>query len=119
MGYGARLLSLALAMPAMSFLALAIYTANVPLYATSASLPAPWGPGALADQRNAAAMVWVGGNLAVVIAMLLVAASWKRHDDERQRRLEMHEDTRLAAWSSGYGPPEPNSPNDERGREWP
>ena len=92
MSYGARLLSLLLAMPAMSFLALAIYSANTPLYATYAALPAPWGPSALADQRNAAALMWVAGNLALVVAILLVAASWKRHEDEAQRRLEARED---------------------------
>jgi putative membrane protein len=87
MGYGARLLSLLLAMPAMSFLALAIYTADAPLYATYAAEM-----GALADQRDAAALMWVAGNLALVVSMLLVAASWKRHDDEAQRRLEARED---------------------------
>lgn len=118
MGDGARLLSLALAMPFMSFLALAIYTADVPLYPAYASLPAPWGPGALADQRNAAAMMWVAGNLALVIAMLLVAASWKRQDDERQRRLEMREDARMEIGSVGYERHESNGVDDERWREW-
>lgn len=91
MGYGARLLSLLLAMPAMSFLALAISTADAPLYATYAAEP-----GALADQRDAAALMWVAGNLALVVWMLLVAASWKRHDDEAQRRLEAREDAAVA-----------------------
>jgi putative membrane protein len=91
MGYGARLLSLLLAMPAMSFLALAIYSADAPLYATYAAEP-----GALADQRDAAALMWVAGNLALVVSMLLVAASWKRHDDEAQRRLESREDVAAA-----------------------
>ena len=93
MGYAARLLSLLLAMPAMSFLAVSIYSADAPLYATYASLPPPWGPGALADQRNAAALMWVAGNLAPRRSRcVLVAASWKRHDDEAQRRLEARED---------------------------
>jgi putative membrane protein len=97
MGYGARLLSLLLAMPAMSFLAVAIYSADAPLYATYAALPPPWGPGAIADQRNAAALMWVVGNLVLVVAMVLVAASWKRHDDEVQRRLEARQDAADAA----------------------
>ena len=84
-------------MPAMSFLALAIYTADAPLYGTYASLPSPWGPQALADQRNAAVLMWVAGNLALVVAMLLVATSWKRHDDEAQRRIEAREDAAVAA----------------------
>ena len=92
MGYGARLLSLLLAMPAMSFLALSIYSADAPLYSTYAREP-----DALADQRDAAALMWVVGNLALVVWMLFVAASWKRHDDEAQRRLEAREDAAIAA----------------------
>ena len=102
-GYGARLLSLLLAMPAMSFLALVIYTADASLYRTYASLPSPWGPHALADQRNAAVLMWLAGNLAIVAAMLLVAASWKRHDDEAQRRLESREDAVMAAAGTAPG----------------
>ena len=94
--YPVRLLSMLLAMPAMSFLAIAIYTASTPLYLTYAQLPAPWGPGALGDQRDAAVLMWLAGNLAMLIAMLLVAAAWKRDDDTRQRRIEERED-RLAA----------------------
>jgi putative membrane protein len=86
--YPVRLLSLFLAMPAMSFLALAIYSATVPLYDGYASLPAPWGPSALSDQRGGATMMWLVGNLSLVVAMLVVAAAWKRDEDARQRRLE-------------------------------
>lgn len=86
--YPARLLSLFLAMPAMSFLALSIYSATVPLYEEYASLPAPWGPSALSDQRAGATMMWLAGNLSLVVAMLVVAAGWKRDEDARQRRLE-------------------------------
>jgi len=87
-----RMLSLFLAMPAMSFLALGIYAGDVPLYPTYATLPAPWGPAALGDQRDAAVMMWLVGNLALVLAILLVAAAWKRDEDARQRRVEERED---------------------------
>lgn len=87
-----RLLSLVLLMPAMSFAALAIFSAEEVLYPWYARLPQPWGPGALADQRNAAVLMWLAGNLAIVVAILLVAAAWKRSEDERQRRLEAHLD---------------------------
>ena len=67
-------------------------SAEAPLYPTYASSPSPWGPQALGDQGNAAVLMWVAGNLVLVIAMLLVAASWKRHDDASQARLEARED---------------------------
>jgi putative membrane protein len=87
-----RLVSLFLVMPAMSFLAMAIYSADVPLYPAYAELPAPWGPRALADQRDAAVAMWLVGNLFLAGAILVVAASWKRDDDAKQRRLEARED---------------------------
>lgn len=92
MRYPVRLLSMLLTMPAMSFLALGIYSADTPLYPTYAALPPPWGPAALADQRAAAVLMWLAGNFVMVVAMLLVAASWKRDDDEVQRRREARED---------------------------
>lgn len=101
MRYPTRVLSLFLTMPAMAFLALVLYTASAPMYAAYAALPSPWGPAALADQRNAAVLMWIAGNLALSTAMLLVAAAWKRDDDARQRRLEARAD----AVSEGAAPP--------------
>jgi cytochrome c oxidase assembly factor CtaG len=83
MGYPARMLSMLLTMPAMSFVALALYAASGPLYATYATLPAPWGPLALGSQRVAAVIMWLVGNLAMVLAMLVCAGAWKRDEDRR------------------------------------
>jgi hypothetical protein len=41
--------------------------------------------------------MWLVGNLGMMIAMLLVAAAWKRDDDARQRRLEDRSDGLAAA----------------------
>ena len=86
--YPVRLLTLFLAMPATSFLSLAIFIASDPLYPTYVAVGPPWGPQALDAQRDAAVLMWLSSAFLLVSAMLLVAASWKRHDDERQRRLE-------------------------------
>ena len=82
LSHGARLLYLALAMPAEGFLALALYSADRVLY------PSYVGPGALTDQRAAAALLWIAGDLVFVVALILVALAWKRDDEARQRRLE-------------------------------
>jgi cytochrome c oxidase assembly factor CtaG len=92
MAYPTRLLSLFLTMPAMSFLALVIYTARAPMYPTYAGLPAPWGPMALVSQQDAAVLMWLVGGAASMVAMLVVAAAWKRDEDARQRRIEERED---------------------------
>jgi cytochrome c oxidase assembly factor CtaG len=86
--YPVRLLTLFLAMPAMSFLSLAIFVAGEPLYPTYAAVAPPWGPAALSSQRDAAVVMWLASAFILVPAMLLVAVAWKRDDDERQRRLE-------------------------------
>jgi cytochrome c oxidase assembly factor CtaG len=92
MAYPTRLLSLFLTMPPMSFLALIIYTANSPLYPTYAALPAPWGPMALVSQQDGAVVMWLVGNAVTMVAMLIIAAAWKRNEDARQRRIEARED---------------------------
>ncbi len=77
--YPVRMLSLFLAMPAMSFLALAIYSATTPLAATYAALHPS---SALADQQSAAVLMWLLGNVLLTVAILAVAVAWKHHDTD-------------------------------------
>lgn len=96
LSYPARLLSLFLAMPMMSFLALSLYVSGEPLYGTYSELPPPWGTRALVEQRWGAVQMWLVGNLALVIAILFVAVAWKHADDRAQRRLEARADAARA-----------------------
>jgi putative copper resistance protein D len=93
----ARVVSLLLLLPVESFLSLAIYSADAPLYPTYANLPAPFGPNALADQQGAAALMWVVGAAVTISIALAAAAAWRRDDEARQRRLERLEDERAAS----------------------
>jgi putative membrane protein len=86
--HAARVLSMLLMLPAQSFLALAISSASAPLYATYAALPAPFGPNALADQRAAAAVMWVVGAILTISFALLAADAWRRAERGAVRRLE-------------------------------
>jgi cytochrome c oxidase assembly factor CtaG len=90
--YPARLLSLFLAIPTGSFLALALFLPPEPLYPSYAELPAPWGGLALAHQRAGAIMMWLVMGLSLVVAALLVAVAWKHHEERAQRRLEERAD---------------------------
>ncbi len=83
MSYPARMLSMILTMPATSFVAVALYGASAPLYPTYAGLPEPWGSLALGSQRVAAVIMWVVGNLAMVLAMLICASAWRRDEERR------------------------------------
>jgi cytochrome c oxidase assembly factor CtaG len=83
-----RLLYLAAALPLQSFTGLAIYSAGRVLYAHYGSAGRGWGPSALADQRLAGAIMWIGGDAAFVVALGLAALAWMRHDQREAERVD-------------------------------
>lgn len=84
--YPVRIFSLLLAIPAGGFLSLALFSPESALYSWYASLPAPYGGTALADQRSAAALMWVVGGLILVVSILVETTAWKRSDEVAERR---------------------------------
>lgn len=74
-----RLAYIVAALPFQSFLGLAIYSAEQPLYASYPDL---------ADQRLGALIMWVGGDLVFVIALALVVGAWMRADRVDAARTE-------------------------------
>ncbi|HEY5627916.1 MAG TPA: cytochrome c oxidase assembly protein [Candidatus Limnocylindrales bacterium] len=86
-------LYLGLQMPQMAFLSVAMLMAPAPLYATYASAARTWGPTPLADQQLAAGIMWVGGSLVFIGAVVVLIGLWMRDEDRRA----MREDRRLDA----------------------
>ena len=68
--YPVRALYCFLALPQGALLAVALLAARTPLYSHYA------GPGALADQHDAAAVMWVGGGGIVLAALLVTIGRW-------------------------------------------
>ena len=101
-----RLLYLALAMPQNTFLALAIYSSTRPLYDHYVEVARSWGPSPLDDQRLGGGIMWVGGDLALLVAVLAVAGAWAVHEDRVTRRRERLED--LSEEAAGR-PPSPRT----------
>jgi putative membrane protein len=91
-GFPARILYLALGMPLSSFLGLVIFSAQTPLYQHYATLQRDWGWSVMEDQAWAGGIMWAGGDLAFVIALLLTVAAWLRYEEAANKR----EDFRLA-----------------------
>jgi cytochrome c oxidase assembly factor CtaG len=87
-----RLLYVGLQMPQNTFLAVAIYMSTTPLYSHYVTTVRNWGPTPLADQQIAGGIMWVGGDFAFLIALILLMREWMR-DDERSA---IGEDRRLA-----------------------
>jgi cytochrome c oxidase assembly factor CtaG len=95
MSHPARLLYLVAMMPLEAFLSVAILSGEP--YQHYLALPAPWGGAhATADVSMAASFMWIAGDLVTLVAALLVAGAWLRHDTVRQRRIEDEEDRRAA-----------------------
>ena len=86
LGWAARLVYVGAALPWNSFLGVAITFAPRVLYPHYATVDRAWGPTALVDQQAAGAIMWVGGDLAFLAALLLLVAGLLS-DEERKGRL--------------------------------
>src|SRR4029078_5713392 len=78
-----RAMYVLLQMPQNTFLAVAIITSSVPLYAHYATLTRSWGPSALEDQQIAGSLMWIGGDALFIAAMAAVIAGWMSHEKRR------------------------------------
>ena len=100
LAHPSRTLYTFLQMPQNTFLAVIILGATVPLYEHYASLQIPW-PGwtatALDDQRLAAGIMWVGGDLLFIAAVAAVVWGWMRAEEANTARADRLADAELAA----------------------
>ncbi|HEX2294793.1 MAG TPA: cytochrome c oxidase assembly protein, partial [Actinomycetota bacterium] len=74
------------AIPVQSFLGLAIYSADAPLYDHYATGSRRWGPSPLDDQRTAAGVMWIGGDAALLAWAGVSAAAWLRAEEREGER---------------------------------
>ncbi|MEO8292932.1 MAG: cytochrome c oxidase assembly protein [Actinomycetota bacterium] len=86
LSHPARILYLFFAMASMALLGLALFSANHVVYPTYAAIE---GTRAAADQRMGGGLMWVGGMVFVVPALVLVMLDWMRADDLAARRMDV------------------------------
>lgn len=91
-----RLFYLFLAMPQNSFLGVAILNAAGVLYFHYATSGRDWGPDPLLDQQAAGTLMWVWGDLALILAIVAVIAAWVRQEERRNAREEARLDAEEA-----------------------
>ena len=111
---GAKVLYVGLQMPQNTFLAVAIAMSSVPLYPHYVSTIRSWGPTPLEDQQLAGSIMWLGGDLVFIGAVILLVLAWMRDDERRtvgeDRRLAgeraaiREREVKLAARLAGEGP---------------
>ena len=79
--YGARLVSVLLAIPVHAFLGLALLQADAVLGDGS------W---TLADQRAGAAILWAAGDVLAAVAAIVIFLQWAAHDERDAVRADRH-----------------------------
>jgi len=99
-----KILYLFLAMPQISFLGVALLTAEHPLYSFYLQNTMAWAPDPLADQQLGGTLMWVMGDMVFLVAMLGLVWAWMRLADARtarlDARLDLEEERRRVAEAS-------------------
>lgn len=96
-----RVAYLLAAIPVQSFLGLAIYSADEPLYEHYASFGRVRGPSLMDDQRTAGAVMWIAGDVLLLAWTGVAAAAWWRAEAREEARV----DRRLGAGREEAPPP--------------
>ncbi len=79
-GFGTRLLYLFAFIPLSALLGVSLYSARSLLYPHYAGTAKTLGIAAIVDQQNAGAIMWIGGSMIMLVALLITAAAWARED---------------------------------------
>jgi putative membrane protein len=104
LGYGARLLYVAVLLPFHTFIGIALLTTNTVLAADwYADVERSWGASPLSDQRTGAGLLWISGELFGVLAIGLVVHQWMGAEE----RAAARHDRRLDSMDAGNSGPEP------------
>jgi cytochrome c oxidase assembly factor CtaG len=83
-----RIVYVFLQMTQNTFLAVVILNVPTVLYRHYATLVRPWGPNALDDQKLAAGIMWLAGDLIFISAIMLLVGGWMRAEDRSTTRMD-------------------------------
>jgi putative copper resistance protein D len=94
---GLRIIYLALAVPVDTITGLALVMTNHEVFSTYASMHRTWGPSLVTDLRTGGAIMWIGGDFLMLLAMIPVAFVWMRDEDSKVDDLDARLDAERAA----------------------
>lgn len=85
---GGKLIALLAQMPPMSFLAMTIVSASIPLYSAYLGRTEVFGVDPLTDQRIAGSLMWILGDLAILLPAAYCLVLLVRHDEQEAKRVD-------------------------------
>jgi putative membrane protein len=97
LGYGARMLFVAVMLPFHAFLGVALLSTDQVIGGGWYELVVrDWGASPLTDQRTGAGILWVFGEVLGVLTLVIVAARWMAHEERVARRHDRRLDEEAA-----------------------
>jgi putative copper resistance protein D len=94
---GLRLVYLALAVPIDTFTGLALVMSSHEPFSAYADMGRTWGPSLLSDIKTGGSIMWIGGDLLMMLAMIPVVVGWVRDEDAKTKILDARLDAEAAA----------------------
>lgn len=92
-----RLAYLALAVPVDTFTGLTLVSASHEIFPAYYSVRRPWGPSRVSDLHIGGAIMWVGGDMIMILAMIPVVVAWLRYEAEKTAKLDARLDAQSAS----------------------
>ena len=89
---GLRLVYLMAAVPVDTFTGLALMMSSHNPFPVYDGMTRQWGPTVLSDVRTGGAIMWIGGDALMLLAMIPAALLWLRFEDRRTRALDLQLD---------------------------
>jgi cytochrome c oxidase assembly factor CtaG len=83
-----RLLYLALAVPVDTFTGVALTAASHEMFPYYRTFSRSWGPSLLADLHTGGAIMWVGGDFLMFLAMLPMAVQWAHQEEQKAVEID-------------------------------
>jgi cytochrome c oxidase assembly factor CtaG len=83
-----RLAYLTLAVPVDTFTGLTLLNAGHEMFPHYYDVHRTWGPSLVSDLHIGGAIMWVGGDTLMVLAMIPVVVQWLRYEAERTRQID-------------------------------
>ena len=97
MNHPLRLLYVAVEMTHKGLFGGMFLSLNTPVHESFAAAAPAWSVSAMADQRLAILVLWVGGSLVFLAALAFIALDWARHEARRARRVDRRLDAERRA----------------------
>ena len=103
---GMRLVYLMLAVPVDTFCGLVLLSTNHEMFPYYHSFTRSWGPSLVGDLHDGGAIMWIGGDALMALAMIPVAIEFVRSEERKARLIDATLDAQLEAAGRGV-PPSP------------